>query len=117
MIELLSAVTGDFGLSEALFILMGLGATWLMYRVQQSKNSFDFADLVMTHGFADPHKFLLLMAGGVSTWLIFHYALAYKLTESLFGIYIGAFVVNAIGQRGLGIYKGNKDQVVKDPKE
>ena len=95
-------------LSTALFILIGLAGLWFIYKMQKDNDAFDYADFVMTRSRADPHKALLLMAGVVSTWAVFHMALEFKLTEGMFAVYIGAFVVNAGAQRAVGLIRDKK---------
>ena len=97
-------------LSVALFIIMGLASVWMLYRIQKMDDRFDVSDFLMTRGRADPHKVLLLMAGMVSTWAVFHLALAFKLTETIFGLYLGGFVVNAGVQKAVGLIKEEKGQ-------
>ena len=95
-------------LSTALFIIIGLAGLWFVFSMQRNNAAFDYADFLMTRGHADPHKLLLLMGGVVSTWVVFHLAFVDKLTEGVFGLYIGAVVVNAGIQKGVGLIRDTR---------
>jgi len=100
-------------LSTALFLIIGLASIWFVYKMQRDNDAFDYADFLMTRSHADPHKALLLMAGVVSTWAIFHAASEGTLTETMLGVYLGAFVVNSGAQRAVGLIR---DKKWEDPK-
>lgn len=109
------------GLSEAMFCIIGLMVMWVFYRASMNeKNGFNFVDALMTEGKADHTKIGYFIAVTTLTWVVFHYAVHFELTEWLATVYVGATVFAVLGYKGLRVgqsavdtWQSNKDAAVK----
>lgn len=90
-------------ISRALFIILVLVVMWIFYRATRSKHQFDIIDALMTNGHADHTKIGYFIAVLTMTWVMFHYALEYKLTEWMVAAYGGITVFAVLGYKGLRV--------------
>ncbi|HET9574531.1 MAG TPA: hypothetical protein VFP29_12485 [Methyloceanibacter sp.] len=106
---------GRFGVSEAVFCVMSLLVLWVFYRLEKDNNGFRFADALMTDGRADHTKIGYFIAIVTLTWVVFHYAVHFQLTEWLATVYVGAAVVAVVGYKGMRV-GGDAVQAWKESK-
>lgn len=90
-------------ISRALFLILILTVILVFYRATRSKHKFDIMDALMTDGHADHTKIGYFIAVLTMTWIMFHYALEYKLTEWMVTAYGGITVVAVLGYKGLRV--------------
>ncbi|CAB4180482.1 hypothetical protein UFOVP1040_61 [uncultured Caudovirales phage] len=86
-----------------MFIILGLIVALMLYQMNRSDNGFRFVDALMTDGKADHTKIGYFIAITCLTWVVFHYAVHFALTEWLATIYVGAAVFAVLGYKGLRV--------------
>lgn len=90
-------------ISRALFLIMILMIVAVFYRATRSRHKFDIMDALMTDGRADHTKIGYFIAVLTMTWVVFHYAIEYQLTEWMVTAYGGITVVAVLGYKGLRV--------------
>ncbi len=77
-----------------LFALVAIAL--LVWRAQRSAEPFDLRDLVMVNGKLDIARSAFLAAFVISSWVIIDSQIKARLTEGLFGLYLGTWAVALI---------------------
>jgi hypothetical protein len=69
-----------------------LGLIWLVYLAQKSSKPFDVRDLIMEDGKLSPTKSAFMAAFLMTSWVIVDLEIKARLTDTLFGGYLLAWV-------------------------
>lgn len=105
----------NMDISRAVFLILVLVVTGVFYRATRSKHAFDIMDALMTDGRADHTKIGYFIAVLTMTWVMFHYALSYQLTEWMVTAYGGITVLAVLGYKGLRVGQNVLDSRNADP--